>query len=199
VTGQPIRDLVTVNGLRVTRRRRHLGSGARLLPPSTSGAGCGGGKPISDARIRDMFKAVTACCARTPRSANTIRQFDFTAIDARLSRRRCASCAGQRRSCSWTSPATWWRCSRPRPASTDLHRECCVPPTTPLCKRAGRRGCPIWRERRIGREYSESLHHPLSHVLLPHMGLEALAHCQHLYLYAIHPSACKRIKFVHAA
>ncbi len=43
VAGQAIRDLVTVNGVRVTRRGRHLGPGARVV--EQAGAGRRGGKP----------------------------------------------------------------------------------------------------------------------------------------------------------
>ncbi len=71
--GQPIRDLVTVNGVRVTVEDgtwglvRASSNKPELVVVVES--------PVSEARMREMFKAVDACCARIRRSARIIRRF----------------------------------------------------------------------------------------------------------------------------
>ena len=72
VAGQAIRDLVTVNGVRVTVEDgtwglvRASSNKPELVVVVES--------PVSEARMRDMFKAVDACCARIRRSASTTRR-----------------------------------------------------------------------------------------------------------------------------
>ena len=74
VAGQPIRDLVTVNGVRVTVEDgtwglvRASSNKPELVVVVES--------PVSEARMRDMFEAVDACCARIRKSASTIRRFE---------------------------------------------------------------------------------------------------------------------------
>ena len=73
VAGQPIRDLVTVNGVRVTVEDgtwglvRASSNKPELVVVVES--------PVSEARMRDMFKAVDGVLRRTRKSANTIRRF----------------------------------------------------------------------------------------------------------------------------
>ena len=74
VGGQAIRDLVTVNGVRVTVEDGSWGlvrassNKPELVVVVES--------PVSEQRMRDMFEAVDACCARIPKSASTIRRFE---------------------------------------------------------------------------------------------------------------------------
>ena len=83
VAGQKIRDLVTVNGVRVTVEDGSWGlvrassNKPELVVVVES--------PVSEQRMRDMFEAMDRCCARIPKSASTIRRFEQQFVPAALS------------------------------------------------------------------------------------------------------------------
>lgn len=77
VAGQPIRDLVTVNGVRVTVEDGSWGlvrassNKPELVVVVES--------PVSEQRMRDLFEAMDWCCAPIPRLGNIIRRFEVSA------------------------------------------------------------------------------------------------------------------------
>ena len=83
VAGQPVRDLVTVNGVRLTVEDgtwglvRASSNKPELVVVVES--------PASDARMHDMLRRSMPCCVRTPRSANTTRRSEV------VNRQRAAS------------------------------------------------------------------------------------------------------------
>ncbi len=75
VAGQLLRDLVTVNGVRVTCEDGSWGlvrassNKPELVVVVES--------PVFEQRMRDMFEAMDPCCAPIRKSANTIRRSTF--------------------------------------------------------------------------------------------------------------------------